>query len=296
MFKKKTSKTRYNRQRADRMLHLQVSSPRIVFFQSLRTMRGFLKYAVLIALLGFGVTMGVRAVKKHFVNNEEFVLRDIDLQTNGFLTHGRVVEIGEIDVNGTIFAVDIDELEKRLLDQPGVTSAKVERKLPGTLKVEVTERVPVAWVACRKLGLAGRNPHSGMLVDADGVVFTCEGRLWDVARNLPVIEIEEGAREQFIVGREMAHDDAERALSLVCKIQGELGEASDWRVKRVRVKNFYTLEVTCSDDVNAVFGMYEHERQLGDFLDARRHAVSTGRELAWINLLPKHNIPGRFKD
>lgn len=292
MFKKKTARVR---QRNDRKLQLQVSSPRIVLFQSLRALQGMIKLAAVLIIVGVGVWLGGRAIREHFVDNDEFLLRDLDVKTNGYLTYERVVEIGAIDLNGTIFQVDIDELERKLAERPEVVTAKVERKMPGKILVELQERVPVAWVACRQLGLAGRNPLSGILMDKDGVIFQCEGDLWEVAKDLPVIELLEAEEGAFIFGEKMNHKEAERALSLLKLIKDKLPEDAGWAVSRITIQNFYTMQVTSTDYVDATFDMYDHERQLNDLLAARRHAKDTGRELAWINLLPKHNIPGGFK-
>ncbi|MEO1856282.1 MAG: FtsQ-type POTRA domain-containing protein [Rubritalea sp.] len=294
MFRKKQANTRYVRQRSDRMLHLQVSSPRIVFFQSRKAIWNIFKIAMVLAILGATGLYGISYVQNHFLTSPEFALRHLELKTNGFLNESEVAQIAEIDPSGTIFSFNIDLAEARLIARPEVVAAVVERRLPDTVKITLTERVPVAWIACPKLGMAGRNPLSGMLVDADGVIFTCQGSLWDVARNLPVIDISEADTHEFPLGEKMINKDAARALSLISLVNDVV--KGEWTVKRVAVANFYMLVMTSNDNVEATFGMYEHKRQLNDLIAARNHAIETGRELEWINLLPKHNIPGNFKD
>ncbi len=294
MFRKKQSNTRYVRQRSDRMLHLQVSSPRIVFFQSRKAVWGVFKIVIILAALAAAGLYGTRYVQNHFLTSPEFALRHLELKTNGFLNESEVAQIAEIDPSGTIFSFDIDLAEARLIARPEVVAAVVERRLPDTVKITLTERVPVAWLACPKLGMAGRNPLSGILMDADGVIFTCQGSLWDVARNLPVIDIGVAEAHEFPLGEKMTNKDAARALSLITLVDDVV--KGEWTVKRVAVANFYKLVITSNDDVEATFGMYGHERQLNDLIAARNHAKETGRELEWINLLPKHNIPGNFKE
>lgn len=293
MFRKKQTNTRYVRQRSDRMLHLQVSSPRIVFFQSRKAIWGVFKLALILAALGAAGIYGTRYVQNHFLTSPEFALRHLELKTNGFLNESEVAKIAGIDPSATIFAFDIDLAEAQLIARPEVVAAVVERRLPDTVKITLTERVPVAWLACPKLGMAGRNPHSGMLMDADGVIFSCQGSLWNVARNLPVIDISAADAHQFELGEQMTNKDASRALALISLVDDVV--KGEWTVKRVAVANFYMLVMTSNDDVEATFGMYEHKRQLNDLIAARNHAKETGRELEWINLLPKHNIPGNFK-
>lgn len=293
MFKKKRQNTRYTRDRSERVLHLRVSSPRIVFFQSIKATKGLIKLLILLGIIGAGGYYGTKYVQQHFLTNQEFALRHLKLDTNGFLDVNQVAEIADIDPSGTIFAFDIDGAEAKLTARPEIVRAEVERRLPDTVMVKIEERVPVAWLACPVLGMAGRNPNSGILMDADGVIFKCQGNLWDVARNLPVIEVNNAEEHEFPLGDKMQHKDTERALSLIKLINEEV--RGDWNVKRVAVKNFYSLVMTSSDNVEATFGMYEHERQLSDLIAARKHALESDRQLEWINLLPKHNIPGGFK-
>ena len=293
MFKKKKSNTRYTRQKTDNKLRLQVSSPRIVFFQSLKAMKGVFKISLVLALLGAGSFYGYNYIQNHFLTSEEFALQHLELETNGFLSKSEVAEVAGIDPSGTIFSFGLEEAETSLMERPEIVSADVQRHYPDTVKITLNERVPVAWIACPTLGMAGRNPLSGILMDADGVTFKCQGNLWEVARNLPVIDVGAAEEHEFQLGEKMLHKDAVRALALVKLINETVNE--NWFVKRVVVKNFYSLQVISNDQVEAIFGMYEHERQLSDLIAARRHAEETDRELEWINLIPKHNIPGKFK-
>ena len=293
MFKKKKSNTRYSREKTDRSVQMRVSSPRIMFFQSLKALKGGLKISIILAFLGCGVFYGYHYVRDHFLTSEEFALNHLELKTNGFLDEGEVAEIAGIDPSGTIFSFDPTEAEERLVARPEIVSANVDRHYPDTVKIILSERVPVAWLASADLGIAGRNPLSGLLIDADGVTFKCQGNLWKIARGLPVIDVGKAEDHEFQLGKKMMHKDAERALALL-KLINE-SEVNDWSVKRIVVKNFYSLQLITSDNVVATFGMYEHERQLNDLIAALRHAEETQRELEWVNLLPKHNIPGKFK-
>lgn len=294
MFKRKKTNTRYQRRRSERQLHLQVSSPRIVFFQSLRALKGVTKLGLVTLFLVVGGIYASHAIQKHLKTNPEYSLRHLQVTPNPVLSVSRVAEIAEIDSDGTIFAVSIDDAEARLSARPEVVSVEVRRHLPDTIKVDLVVRQPVCWLACPTLGMAGRNPLSGILMDEEGVVFRCEGDLWTVARHLPVIEVTDGKKEEFHLGRKIAHADAKRALALIKLINTR--EISGWSVRRVKVIDFYQMLVVSDDQVDATFGMYEHERQLNDLLAARKHAKDKGKELSWINLLPRHNIPGNFKD
>lgn len=282
------------------MLQLKVTSPRIMFFQSLKAMRGMMKTIIVFLVLVVGGWFGYQAIDDHFLKNDEFALKHLKISNfeggdTRVLPRERIVEISEIDENGTIFAMDLDEVKQALLDRPEIVDVEVKRKMPDTIEVRVKERVPVAWLSCRQLGLAGRNPYRGVLLDQDGMSFKCEKGFWKVAKDLPVIEFATSADYAFRLGSKFQHERAERALSFV-KLMSELKTDASWEVERIKVVNFYKLEVVCTDDVVGTFGMHDHDRQIKQFFMAREHAKSLGRELEWIDLIPKKNAPGGFKE
>ncbi len=299
MFRKKTTQVRRNRRtRNDKVLHLKVSSPRIVFFQSLKVIRGLLKTALILGIIGYIGVMAYRMVHKHFNDNKEFAIEyipvtDFDGGRTVVLSQARVWEISGIDLKGSIFSPDLDEVRNNLEKRPEIIAAKVARKLPHTITIKIKERVPVAWLSCRQLGLAGRSPYKGILVDQYGVSFKSEKGFWAISKDLPVIEVKSALREAFPIGKKMNHADTLRALSFINEYRKIKHET--WKVDRVIVENFYTLDVICDDGVEAKFSMHMHEDQLDRFIKARHHAAKVGEELAWIDLRPRVNNPFQYK-
>lgn len=303
MFRKKTTPIKKNRRgkssKNSRVLHLNVMSPRIAFFQSLKKLKDMGRTLVILGIVSVLIYFAYKAVHEHFNDNDEFVIQYIpvtDFKGNDtvVLSKDRVWAISGIDVKGTIFQVDLDDVERRLRERPEVISAEVDRKLPDTIEIKIEERIPVAWLSCRELGLAGRSPYKGLLIDEFGVTFSSEKEFWEIAKNLPVIEVSATSKDDFQLGKKMNHPDCERALQFVMSL-GVLGP-QDWGVDRVVVENFYTLRVFCTDDVEAQFSMYEHDTQLKKLLLVREHAANNGKQLAWIDLRPKTNNPGGYHD
>ena len=278
---------------AEHTLHLRVTSPRIVFLQCATIFKRFAKILLLLAVIGGAGYYLTTSISRHLLENEKFQLRYFDFQTNGVMTPETAAELAGISLSESIFSVDLDDAEERLRALPQVVSAEVERRIYDTIRVRIVERVPVAWVACKGLNIEGRSKNAGLLVDAQGALFTCGESLWDEAKKLPLIVIKKSDPTELPLGGEMSHKDAKRALDLVNLIAE--ADPKAWVLDTVELTNFYSLLVTSNDGVKATFGMYDHERQLGDLFAARRHASETGRKLDWINLLPEHNIPGGFK-
>ena len=291
--KKTTRSPRTVRRNGDlQKLHIKVSSPRIVMLQVMSGLGKVFRLMMLVALLGLIGWGGYRGLHHLFLGNEKYKLQEIDLQTNGHLDHARLVDIADIDLRASIFAIKADKVSQKLKALPEVIDCEVERRLPGTLKVKITERVPAVWLECKMLGYPGRQ-DGGILADKDGITFPCEGNMWASARDLPVIVIRDAKEDAFIHGSKMKHAEVMRALHLINTFDAQQLRAQ-WQAERVMLVNDYSLEAVSNDGTHAIFGMYDHDRQVQDFISICEHSVKTNRTVRHINLIPKKNIPVKF--
>ena len=268
-------------------------------FDLLRFGGRFLKLGAAMLVMvgvGFGLSYGWQ---KLFVENDEFLVQEFSLKTmygesTRFLSHERLLEQTGLDPTATIFSVDTEQVRKSLLKLPEITEAKVSRRLPGLLKVEVSEREPVAWLACRTLGIRERDRDLGYLVDADGFVFPCASEaLWDFAQGLPVIMIHSAAVGEIVKGEIIRHKGLRYALQLVNraseKLEGVRGLA--WVV----VKDEILLEAKTLGGVVATLSYYEQDRQLDNLCRLITHANEQGRQLAEVNLIPRRFVPVHYQ-
>jgi len=273
-------------------LHIKVSSPRIVMLQVMSGLSKALKFAVVLALLGGICWGGYLGVQRIFINNPKYKLQEIKLTTNGHLNHARVVEITGINLNSNIFSIDAKKVRKKLKDLPEVIDCSVRHRLPGTLHIDVTERVPVVWIQCAPLDFPGRKP-GGVLADEKGITFPCEGSLWESARDLPVIVINDANENDFEHGNVMHHKEALRALHLI-QLFNEQKIPNDLLPERIVIETDYSMKALTNDGTSAIFGMYEHQRQMEDFISICHHVRATHRVIHSVNLIPKKNIPVKF--
>ena len=299
MPRRKTSRVR--KKKTSSQLELRVNSPRIFGFSCLRCLGRAGKFAVLacvVVALGFGARMGLQKV---FIENDEFQLQEIHLETNGLMTEECFAELTELDLSASVFAFRLSDARRKLEERPGILEADVGRRLPGTLKVTLIERTPVAWIECDGLGIVARDVEKGLLVDREGVVLPCEPWWVDAVAvlpvaavaALPVVVVADGKVGDFMIGKKMRHREAERALHLV-QLSSRMLSGADWNLPVVAVQNDYSLIAATSSGTVATFGMYEHQRQLGDLKAVLRHARETGRGVTRVNLIPERNIPVGF--
>jgi len=281
------------------MLHLKVSSPRIVFFDMVKFSARFMKLGIaILVMVGVGIGLGY-GWQKLFVENDEFVVSKVEIfnpdgEGTKFLTHERFVAKTGIDLEKTIFAIDTDELKKSIEALPEIRSAKVSRRLPGILKIEVDERRPVAWVACRSLGIKERDRSSGLMVDEEGVTFQCDsGELWEAGLKLPVIMVQTAEPNDILPGEAIEHEGLRFAFDLV-KLANERLVGID-RPAWVVVKDEIMLEMKTLGGVLATLSYYDQERQLDTLVKANLHARRQAKDLDKVNLIPRRFIPVHYR-
>jgi cell division protein FtsQ len=154
--------------------------------------------AVAVMLTGIGGTVGwaiktgqVGAVWSTTVDGANRIAADAGLAVDDVLVTGRqetdptmLLDVVGVERGTSILSLDLDTIRERVSALPWVKSARVERHLPDTLFIALTERRPMAlWQRHGKLAL----------VDEDGVVIS--DRKLGRFGALPII-IGEGAPER----------------------------------------------------------------------------------------------------
>lgn len=300
MFQRRTSRRR-TRESRDRMLALKVKSPRIMLFDFLKLGGRFVKFGlILVAVMALGFAGRLGWEELFVKNTEEFGIKEVPLtdfegEAPRFLTHSRIVATTGLDLDASIFALDTDEIEETLKNLPETTEARVTRRLPGTLKIEISERTPVAWLDCDRLGIVQRDRAAGLLIDEAGIPFKCASQnLWDYAERLPVIRVLQAEDYEIQEGQEIKHKGLQYALDLV-----NLASASMEGFERpawVIVKDEITLEMMTLGRTIATLSYFEQERQLEKLTQLVSHARAKGRELKSVNLIPERFIPVEYRE
>ena len=82
-------------------------------------------------------------------DNSVFRVAHIVVTTDGELTTDQILASARVSTNASLFACKPAEIRERLEANPMVAHALVTRQLPNTLRMNVTERVPVARIVIR---------------------------------------------------------------------------------------------------------------------------------------------------
>jgi cell division protein FtsQ len=81
------------------------------------------------------------------LTSPRFAIRTVDLVGAHRLALDEVKNESGVTVGANIFALDTDSAEKKLLENPWISEVKLTRRLPNTLRVELSEREAAAVVS-----------------------------------------------------------------------------------------------------------------------------------------------------
>ena len=93
-----------------------------------------------------------------------FSIRSIVIQGNSYVSKEDICQIAGVKEQQNIFVITTTDIQQRLLHDLRIEQATVRRVLPSTLEIQVTERIPLATVACQ-YGFLDLE-QNGMVLDA----------------------------------------------------------------------------------------------------------------------------------
>src|SRR5689334_21526666 len=79
--------------------------------------------------------------------NPSFAVQEIDLQTDGILVTEQIRRWAGVAAGQNLLALDLLRVNRNLEVVPFIQSVSVERILPRTLRIRVTEREPIAQIS-----------------------------------------------------------------------------------------------------------------------------------------------------
>ncbi|GBF34448.1 cell division protein FtsQ [Desulfocucumis palustris] len=119
----------------------------------------------------FLVTLGLYIL----LRSPLFEVRGVTVEGNNYLATEKILSVSGINTGENIFKINLKEASERLKIIPMLKSVELERRLPATVLIKVTERSPVALFS---------SSGGFIQVDAEGV-YLQKGSPSD--RNLPVV-------------------------------------------------------------------------------------------------------------
>ena len=240
---------------------------------------------------------GAWALDKFVYENSEFAIRHIDVQTDGVILPEQLRHWAGVKAGDNLLALDLATVKRNLELVPLIESVSIERVLPRTLRIRVTEREPVAQVNVPTADASGKINVTVFKLDADGYVMQpLDPRLSvmplaQVESQLPVI-IGLNAY-QLQLGRRMDSPQLQAALQLITAFSSSpMTGLVD--LQHVDVSSPEILIVTTMQGSEITFGLDDFPRQLRRWREIYDVGQRMNKAIASLNLAVPDNIPTRW--
>jgi cell division septal protein FtsQ len=280
----------FRQRRQQHLLDVKVRSRKAVQHRNRRALVVFSKIALVIALLSAIYVGGRVAAKRFFLDNPDYKLTNIEVQTDGTLQREQILSIAELRDGENIFRVNLAHVHDRLQELPQVDEVEVVRKLPAEIDIRIVERKPIAWITTEKQIADPFASDAAFLVDARGVLMK-EKKLLPEYLGLPLIL--GCASESLEAGNRVQSPEAKAALELL-RLSTRSFMQTRFQIREIDVSKGYCLVVTDKNHSRVTFGFDNLDTQLQRLEQFLIYSDDAHRELATVNLLVQRNIPVTF--
>lgn len=237
---------------------------------------------------------GEWTLDKFVYENSTFAIQNIEVQTDGVITPEQLRRWVDVRPGANLIALDLASVKRKLGLVSMIDTISVERILPHTLKVRVTEREPIAQVNVPRSGGGGGVDISVLQLDAGGHVMQpldprqCVIPLSQMSLQLPVIM---GLNlTELQPGRRVESDEAQAALALINAF-GHSPMAGLVDLRRVDVSSPGVIVATTGQGSEITFGLKNQEEQLVRWRKIYDLGQSQNKAIASADLAVSNNVP-----
>ena len=241
--------------------------------------------------------IGEAALNTFVYENADFAVQQIDVQTDGVIAPDQLRRWSQVKLGANLIALDLAEVKRNLELVSMVDSVSVERVLPRTLKIRVTERQPVAQVNVPRAAANGGIVAAVFLLDAGGMVMQpLDPRLSVVPlaqmnSQLPVIT---GLNAfQLQPGRRVELPQVQAALQLLAAFErSPMAGLVD--LQRVDVSATGVVVATTAQGGEITFALDNLEQQLARWRLIYDLGLRQQKTIAAVDLAVANNVPVRW--
>ena len=243
--------------------------------------------AGLLVVAWFGVNL---FIEHFFTKNKTYEVRVVEVNTDGVMTREEALSATGIREGVNIFSLSLESAQQALASIPEVAAARVERKLPDTVTIQIDARRPVAWVAPRDTGADPAAMETSCLVDAGGIMMKPQGFESPHAR-LPVVY---GVpTEQWRPGDKIDMPELQAALQLFDLASERTNP--EITLRAADIAKGWCITAWSDPQTRLTFGLEGLAKQLDRLQVILAHVGQTpSRRIASANLIPERNTPVTF--
>jgi cell division septal protein FtsQ len=227
--------------------------------------------------------------------NEAFAIRQIEIQNDGVISASVIRYWAKVKPGQNLLALDLLKVKRDLEILPHIESVAVERVLPRTLKIRVSEREPIAQTVVTQQTTNGAYRQVIYYLDSDGYVVQPIDPRWRQVplagpQNLPIVVGLTGPELQ--PGHQIDNVQGRAGLKLLAEFERSpmVGLVE---LQRVNITIPEILQVTTSQNAEITFSLDNFETQFRRWRLIYDTYQKWGKAIASLDLSIANNLPVR---
>lgn len=290
-------KTRNRRMKRDNVLEVKLRSDQ-VRKERLKLASGAIAVCLTLIIGSLAIWRGGEWFMNRLIyENTAFSIKAIEVKTDGVLSQQSIRHWSQVKTNQNLLALDLKDVKRNLELAPMIQNVSLERVLPSTLRIRVSERVPVAQVyTLRRPVNSQRYEPFIYQLDANGYVMLPIGNAlrseqltspewFPTITGVPASELRPG--------KPLGIPQVEEALKLVVAFENSpmFGLVD---LKQVDVSEPEVLKVSTSQGNEVIFRLKDFEGQFQRWRMAHDYALRVRQRLGLLDLSVTNNVPLLF--
>jgi cell division protein FtsQ len=264
-----------------------------------------LRLAALAFGVVFGTTFGIYvlwrtgqwAMNRLVYENTAFAIQAVEAQTDGVISPDQIRRWANVKPGENLFALDLARVKRDLEMVPHVGFASVERVLPHTLRIRVSEREPAAQMNVPRTNGRGVVEVAVFHIDPDGfVMLPLDPRQRTTppgASDEPLPVLTGVGLHELQPGRRLDMPSVQAAMRLITEF-AHSPMAGMVDLKRIDVGSPEVLVVTTGQGSEVTFGLSDLDRQMRRWREIHDQGQRMGKSLASLDLAVSNSIPARW--
>jgi cell division septal protein FtsQ len=240
---------------------------------------------------------GELVLDKLVYENQAFAIQEVEVRNTGVISADQLRRWANVKAGENLLALDLARVKRDLEMVPMIASVSLERILPRTLRIRITEREAVAQVNPMRTGANGNLERVVYHIDADGFVMVpVDPR----QRTAPLVQTEDALpilsgvnQNDLIPGRQITSPQILAALNLISQF-GVSPMAGVVDLRSIGLTSPHVLVITTGQGSEVTFGLHDLERQLCRWREIHDLGMRTKRNVASIDLAVSNNVPVRW--
>ncbi|HEY4414698.1 MAG TPA: FtsQ-type POTRA domain-containing protein [Verrucomicrobiae bacterium] len=237
---------------------------------------------------------GEFALNKFVYENQDFAIQTVQVQTDGVITPEQLRHWSGVKIGANLIGLDLALVKRNLEMVYAIDSVSVERVLPQTLKIRVTERTPIAQVNVPRTDAVGNISISVFQLDASGMVMLpldprqCTTPAASADVPLPLIT---GLNlYQLQPGHRVDSPQVRAALQLLAAF-GHSPMFGLVDLRHIDTSSPGVVMVTTGQGSQVTFGLENLDRQLRRWRGIYDLGARQGKIIAAVDLAVENNVP-----